>query len=50
MAERRRSHVVRPGDTLSQVAQQYRTTVRALRESNGLDDDLLRVGQVLAIP
>ncbi len=50
LAERRRSHVVRPGETLSELAKHYRTTVRALRESNGLDDDLLRVGQVLAIP
>ncbi len=50
MAERKRSHVVRPGETLSELARQYRTTVRALRESNGLSDDLVRVGQVLAIP
>jgi cell wall-associated NlpC family hydrolase len=44
-------HVVQPGETLTQIASRYGTTVRAVAEANGLQDpDVLRVGQVLRIP
>lgn len=44
------SHTVQRGDTLSELAQRYRTDSRRLRQVNDLDTDMLRVGQVLEIP
>lgn len=44
------NHVVRSGDTLSQVAQLYRVSLTELRRANGLAGDVLRVGDVLQIP
>ncbi|HEY8507146.1 MAG TPA: LysM peptidoglycan-binding domain-containing protein, partial [Steroidobacteraceae bacterium] len=42
---------VRPGDTLSQIALEYRTTVSALAELNGISPrSTLRVGQRLIVP
>jgi membrane-bound lytic murein transglycosylase D len=41
---------VRRGDTLSGLAQRHDTSVRALREANGLNGDLLRIGQTLRLP
>jgi LysM repeat protein len=41
--------VVRGGDTLSQIAVNYRTTVSQLRRFNNLPDDDIRVGQTLRI-
>ncbi len=43
-------YVVRPGDTLFALAQRFDTTVAALRGANRLGSDVLRVGQVLAVP
>ena len=51
LAERSdRSYVVRRGDTLSEVAQRYQVSLSRLKGANRLDGDVLRVGQVLAIP
>ena len=45
------SHVVRSGETLSDIASDHGTTVRALVESNGLSDpNLIVAGQTLEIP
>jgi len=44
-------HVVKPGETLSQIASQYNTTIQAVVEANQLSDpNSLRVGQKLFIP
>lgn len=43
-------HVIRKGETLSMLAQQYRVSVREIRSINGLRDDRIRVGQRLQIP
>ncbi|MBK1708163.1 MULTISPECIES: N-acetylmuramoyl-L-alanine amidase [Marichromatium] len=45
-----RRHVTHQGDTLSEIAQRYRVSLSSLRAENGLTDDTIRVGQVLAIP
>ena len=45
-----RTHTVRSGDTLWLIAQQYNTTVAALRTLNNLTSDVLSIGQVLQIP
>jgi N-acetylmuramoyl-L-alanine amidase len=41
---------VSAGDTLSGIAKKYGTTVEAIKASNGLKSDLIRVGQSLTIP
>lgn len=45
-----RNHVVRSGDTLSEVAALYHVALGDLRAVNGLKGDRLRVGDVLQIP
>ena len=45
-----RTHTIRRGDTLSELAQKYQTSSRQLRSVNGLSGDALRIGQVLRIP
>ncbi len=44
------SHTVRRGDTLSEIAVRYGTTVNDIKRSNGLKSDLIKVGQKLNIP
>jgi len=45
------NHRVRHGETLSQIARKYRTTVRAIANTNGIvQKDFIRVGQKLKIP
>ncbi len=41
---------VRRGDTLSGLAQRHNTSVRALREANNINGDMLSIGQVLKLP
>lgn len=41
------THTVVAGDTLSALAKKYGTTVKELKDINGLKSDLIKVGQVL---
>lgn len=41
---------VEPGDTLSLIAQAFKTTVHQIKELNHLKNDNLRVGQELLVP
>jgi membrane-bound lytic murein transglycosylase D len=44
-------HRVRPGQNLTTIARQYRTTIQALRQLNGLDDgQALQAGVTLKVP
>lgn len=43
-------YTVRPGDSLWLIAQKYNTTVNAIKNLNGLTNDMLNIGQVLRIP
>jgi len=43
-------YLVRPGDTLFSLARRFNTTVEAIRRANGLEGDLILVGQSLVIP
>ena len=43
-------HRVRSGDTLSEIARRYGTTVSKLRSANGLTSNRLHIGQELRIP
>jgi len=46
----RLAHVIRRGDTLSELADRYKVSVRRIRAENNLKGDRIRVGQVLRIP
>lgn len=50
LAAGERTHVITRGETLSGIAEQYRVSLDRLRNSNALDSDMIRVGQVLTIP
>jgi LysM repeat protein len=42
---------VRPGQNLTTIAKQYRTTINALRQLNGFDDaHQLKAGATLKVP
>ncbi|MGD7652371.1 MAG: N-acetylmuramoyl-L-alanine amidase [Verrucomicrobiales bacterium] len=43
------TYVVRKGDTLSEIAQRFGTSVRTLKQSNRLRSDIIRVGQKLTV-
>lgn len=43
-------HQVQEGDTLDSIAKRYFTTVKLLRELNGLKSDKLKKGQLILIP
>lgn len=42
-------YVVRPGDNLGAIAREHGTTVRAIKELNGLKSDFIRAGQKLRV-
>ncbi|PLS19061.1 hypothetical protein CVD28_01255 [Bacillus sp. M6-12] len=44
------THTVKSGDTLYLISKAYNTTISSLKETNGLQSDLIKVGQVLRIP
>ncbi len=43
-------HVVKKGDTLSEIAQQYDCTVEQLKQANRLKGDVISIGQKIRIP
>ena len=43
-------YMVKRGDSLSKIANQFDTSVRAIKAANGLSSDLIRVGDKLAVP
>lgn len=45
-----RYHIVKPGDTLYDLAKTYNTTVSAIQDANQLDNNNLTIGQYLIIP
>ncbi len=45
-----RRYVIERGDTLLDIARNYQVSLSALRQANQLQDDRIRVGQVLRIP
>lgn len=44
------SYTVKPGDSLYKIANQYNTSVDALKDFNNLSSNTLQVGQVVKIP
>lgn len=45
-----REYVIAPGDSLSGIAQKYRTSLLNLKKLNGLKSSSIRVGQVIKVP
>jgi peptidoglycan endopeptidase LytE len=43
-------HTVRPGESLSRIAQRYRVEWKKIHEANGLEGSILQAGQKLKIP
>ncbi len=43
-------HVIARGETLSEIAERYRISLRTLRQTNRLSGDVIRIGQTLTIP
>lgn len=43
-------HTVEPGETLSYIAKECKTTVKKIKQFNGMKGDTLRVGQIIKIP
>jgi membrane-bound lytic murein transglycosylase D len=43
-------HQVRPGETISEIAERYHTTMPAIRSANGLRGNTIRAGHYLTIP
>lgn len=50
LANKKKSHKVKSGDTLSEIAQNYGVSTSRLRRHNRLKSDRLRIGQVIRIP
>jgi LysM repeat protein len=44
------TYTIRAGDTLSKIALQFKTTVLAIQQLNGISGSLIYVGQVIKIP
>lgn len=44
------SYTVQPGDTLSAISRRTGVSVAALKQANGMQDGLVRIGQTLRIP
>ena len=44
------THVVRSGDSLSEIAATYNTSVQALRDANGISGSTIYIGQEILYP
>ena len=45
-----RRHTIARGETLSEIADRYRVSVKRLRDANRIDGNVIRAGEVLRIP
>ena len=50
IAEQGRQHVISRGETLSGIAQQYGVSMQKIKATNAMNDNQVRIGQVLSIP
>ena len=46
----KRKYIVKKGDTLSHLALRFRSSVKAIKNANGLRSDLIIIGQTLVVP
>ena len=48
---KRKTHIVKKGENLFSIAQQYHTTIRVLERLNGIKDpNIISIGQVIKLP
>jgi LysM repeat protein len=45
-----KKYTVKQGDTLSEIAEKYHTSIAKIKQLNGLRSDAIRVGQTLKVP
>ncbi len=50
LTEQGMTHVIRRGDTLSEIAKENKISTRRLKSFNGLKNDVVKIGQVIKIP
>lgn len=50
IAEQGRQHVISRGETLSGIAQHYGVSMQKIKATNAMNDNQVRIGQVLSIP
>ncbi len=50
IAKPQHTYTVKPGDTLDKIAKEHSTTVDALKKSNRIEGDRIRVGEQLQLP
>ncbi len=50
VAKTTKTYKVKQGDTLSEIAEKYGTTVAKIKSKNGLKSDMIKIGQTLKIP
>lgn len=50
IAKSSRQHVISRGETLSGIAQQYGVSMQKIKSSNAMNDNQVKVGQILNIP
>jgi len=50
IAKPQHAYTVKPGDTLDKIAKEHSTTVDALKKSNRIEGDRIRVGEQLQLP
>jgi len=43
-------HIVKPGDTLSQLAEHYKTYIKTIKSANHIKNNVIKIGQELTIP
>jgi LysM repeat protein len=43
------THIVKSGDTLSELAEKYKITIQQLKQINGLTSDNIKIGQKLYV-
>ncbi len=44
------SYVIKPGDTLYNVAKRYQTTVDEIKKLNNFEQNMLKIGEIILIP
>jgi membrane-bound lytic murein transglycosylase D len=48
--DRQRTHIVRRGETLFSISRQYNVDLETLRQANQIQDNLIKIDQILVIP
>lgn len=44
------NYMIKPGDTLYNIAKRYNTTVDVIKKINNFDSNMLKIGQIILIP